>query len=393
MSYEGKVLSAAIASREAYERVAPFLSDPDLSPPAQMWWKLIVAWYASDRKAGGVDKELLRERGKRDLPQTHQKTLLAFYDELPEAPSPMNAVVELLQLRRTRHRADLMMKLQNAPAAEQRDAWLEYERLLEATSMEDVSDAPITVEQAFETRNPERLIKLSPAALHERIGGIGPGETLVLFGRPEIGKSLFSISIACGAVRQGKRVLYLGNEEPVARTMLRCMSNLLGRTTHQILANQDKAAHAAREKGIELITFRQIEPGSVAQIERYVDRDEPALVIVDQVRHITSKGQTLTTRLEEVQQGLRVLSSKYGFACVSVTQAGDSADGKVYLDMGDIDSSNTGLQGACDALVGIGADKAMANSDRRGLSLPKNKLGHTHEGCLVSIDRLRNTVL
>lgn len=96
--------------------------------------------------------------------------------------------------------------------------------------------------------------------------------------------------------------------------------------------------------------------------------------------------------MEEVQKSIRAMASRYGFAAVSVTQAGDSAEGKAMLTMGDVDSSNTGVPGACDVMIGIGATDSMKETPRRMLSFPKNKIGHTHEGIVVSFDKARNRV-
>jgi hypothetical protein len=73
---------------------------------------------------------------------------------------------------------------------------------------------------------------------------------------------------------------------------------------------------------------------------------------------------------------------------MSVTQAGDSADGKKFLEMGDVDYSNTGIPAACDVLLGIGADDSMIRLSERGISFPKNKVGvgsDSHDGVIVKV--------
>jgi hypothetical protein len=61
-----------------------------------------------------------------------------------------------------------------------------------------------------------------------------------------------------------------------------------------------------------------------------------------------------------------------------VTQAGDSARGKAVLDDGDIDSSNTGIPGAADVLIGIGMTEQLESAGLRMLSLCKNKASFVH---------------
>ena len=64
---------------------------------------------------------------------------------------------------------------------------------------------------------------------------------------------------------------------------------------------------------------------------------------------------------------------------LTVHQAGDSADGRRVLRMGDLEWSNTAIQAAIDVLIGYGADDDLDAKNQRMLSLPKNKRGGTHD--------------
>ena len=54
--------------------------------------------------------------------------------------------------------------------------------------------------------------------------------------------------------------------------------------------------------------------------------------------------------------------------------------------MGDVDSSNTGIPGACDVMIGIGASGEDEASGRRVLSLPKNKRSGRHDFFPVGVN-------
>jgi hypothetical protein len=71
---------------------------------------------------------------------------------------------------------------------------------------------------------------------------------------------------------------------------------------------------------------------------------------------------------------------------VSVTQAGDSANNKEILDMGDVDFSNTGIPAQADVMIGMGVTPALDQQGVRMLSLPKNKIGGDHSNFLVRIN-------
>ncbi len=70
---------------------------------------------------------------------------------------------------------------------------------------------------------------------------------------------------------------------------------------------------------------------------------------------------------------------------LSVTQAGDSASGKLVLETGDVDFSNVGIPAQADVMVGIGFDATFEAEGLRNISLPKNKISGRHENFPVRI--------
>jgi hypothetical protein len=63
---------------------------------------------------------------------------------------------------------------------------------------------------------------------------------------------------------------------------------------------------------------------------------------------------------------------------ISVTQAGDSGQNKIFLEVGDVDFSNVGIPAQADLMIGVGADEKLKATNTRGISLPKNKLSGNH---------------
>jgi hypothetical protein len=90
---------------------------------------------------------------------------------------------------------------------------------------------------------------------------------------------------------------------------------------------------------------------------------------------------------------VRQIGSRQNALAISVTQAGESAAGKPVLDMEDVDFSNTGIQGAVDVMIGIGASKDDENAGRRVISLPKNKRTGRHDFFPVEVDIQLNRVV
>jgi KaiC/GvpD/RAD55 family RecA-like ATPase len=214
---------------------------------------------------------------------------------------------------------------------------------------------------------------------------------MTVFARPEIGKSAFAINVAVMAASRGKaRVLYLSNEDPVRDLMLRALVRFNGVPHDEVLKDLHGAVLRARQYGADRIVFRDMAPGSLAEVDRLVRRYKPDLLIVDQMRNMgTGKtGENMTQRLDSVAQGLRNIGKRNACAVLSVTQAGDSARDKAILDDGDVDNSNTGVSAGCDVLIGIGATAIMREAGERRLCIIKNKLGGSHGYADVRLDPL-----
>lgn len=272
----------------------------------------------------------------------------------------------------------------------------DYATIHKATTLDDILDRGLEVFEGVSVRDLIKVehtdatyLKLMPQALNDRLdGGLKKGNHVVAFGRPEAGKSCFSINAACGFARQGYHGLYFINEDRPEDILLRCISNLSGIPKHEYDSRVDEAEELAEQNGFSLIRVVSVAPGTLDQIERLLERYKPDWMVIDQLRNIQIKEDNRVIQLEKAATGIRTLAKKYNVAAVSVTQAGDSASGKAVLDMSDIDSSKTGIPAQADLMVGIGVTDELEMRGHRYLSLPKNKLGGRHESFAVNIDTL-----
>jgi archaellum biogenesis ATPase FlaH len=233
----------------------------------------------------------------------------------------------------------------------------------------------------------ENLIKLLPKELNDRVdGGCRPGHHLLVYARPEIGKTLFVINMTAGFLLQNLKVLYIGNEDPASDILMRIISRLSRMTKTQIMENPDGAEAIAFERGYGNLVVAALSPGNFFEIRKLVEKYNPAVVILDQLRNLEVNSESRVLALEKAAMEARNLGKKFGLVVVSVTQAGDSAEGKVVLGRSDIDFSKTGIPSALDLMIGIGADETMEKHGLRTISLAKNKLSGNHEYFTVSIN-------
>ena len=223
-------------------------------------------------------------------------------------------------------------------------------------------------------------------------GGAMPGHHILIFGRPEAGKSLFAIHQACGIANSGKKVLYCGNEESVKTHTARAACNLANTPISNFQEQRESVLDTARRKGLDRISFLDLEPGTLGELEQAIREMEPDVVVIDQLAGLDIGESSPVVSADKAARGARTLVKRYGAVGISVGQAGDRTEraGQLpptWLGMGDVYGSRTGVPAQVDLMFGIGYDEDMLATDVRAISLPKNKLGGNHDGFKVRIDK------
>lgn len=263
----------------------------------------------------------------------------------------------------------------------------EYTELLKYESLDDLMEKGVEVYDTDDlddlinhTSDNSRKLTVYPLALNERLdGGLEGSDHVTLMARPEMGKTGLILTMACGFARQGKVGIVFNNEERIERLRMRGLCSATGMTAKEIRADPETAKALAKEAGFHNVIFIALSPGTPGQIEAFVKKYQAKWFVVDQLRNLAVKSDTKTNQLEEAAKACRNIGKKYDAVVITVTQAGDSAEGKAVLTMGDVDSSNTGIPGACDVLLGIGATDEQHRTGIRVLSLSKNKIGGVHD--------------
>jgi archaellum biogenesis ATPase FlaH len=286
--------------------------------------------------------------------------------------------------------AKLSLALANgAPEEEKQRLWKEREEsgesrveTKEPSSLLDVL-SPEYLEGLQEEGNDNEFIKLWPRVLNDRLdGGALRGHHVLVFARPETGKTLFSINLTAGFLHQGLNVLYVGNEEPAADYRDRIYGRLLKVGKAFVRDNRADVSAALARANIGRVHLA--EATSFGDVRRSLESGSFSVVILDQIRNMRLSSESRTAELEAAGIEARSIAKEYNVLVVSITQAGNSADGKVYLEMGDVDSSKTGLPASADLMIGLGCDEPMKANGLLGVSLPKNKLSGLHDRFTVA---------
>lgn len=393
MSTETHLLASALRSRESSDLIQTHLQpaaknkrDVRYSPEFRILSTKVAEYYQRDTDATSVEQDLII--GLINATVSNDKHKDRFKQLIEEAyavdTSVSNTNDMILQAKRSEVGDKLAVKLVNREEVDEELA--EYNHLHGLVSLDQWLTQDSNVLTGADARGvlhylstQQGTFKLRPSRLSEAVEeGLMEGHAIIVLARPEIGKSAFAVTNACGWAMDGKRVLYFINEDPEKLIQLRCISCLSGMTKLEMYENPDKALALAERRGLNNLTIVPLYPGTLAEIEAFIEKWEPHAIIVDQLRNIKVKSENRTGQLEAAAQGIRDLGKKYNLVTLAFTQAGESAEGKAILDMSDTDSSKTGIPSACDLLIGIGATEEHKAGNIRVFSLSKNKVSGWH---------------
>lgn len=397
---ERKIISAFVQDRKSYEEVKELLDRSDFDSITLHIIDLVGEYYATDPNATRVDVEILADRFARQIQSAKlENTVKQILTSLPEV-SGGNVLREIRDIKAYK----LGLKLANhftkgTTGPEVQKLIRDYVELTEGTANsspgDDEDPEEFTVEalvrQSFHT---DGLIKLLPKSLTEHLdGGVRPGHHILVFAPTEMGKTLVVINMVAGFTMQGLRTLYVGNEDPVADLQMRYISRLTNLNKREVLANPAEAQRRLDLRNYKNVIFAPLAPGNFRKIRDLVSRFKPQVVVLDQLRNIDVDSENRTQALEKAATEARNLAKSMDVVVISVSQAADSASGKRVLSRGDVDSSNIGIPGQMDVMIGIGADEEMEKMGMRMLSFPKNKISGKHSPIEIVVNPLLSKVV
>lgn len=391
MSLENRILSALVCDRNAFDSVRHLVEADDFIDLHKQLLKEVIHYYDNDEQATRVELEWLLNRLRKTIKNhDHFVQVEVILDRLQDVSVP-NIVEEYVELRTEAKGKDLAAALEaGEPYAELLDEFNE----LVTTGVRKAEDNTITnpdLGTLLDTVRPDNLITAigsGNAGLMERLdGGFVPGTQVAVYAPTEVGKSLFTINLACGFLANGYKVLYCGNEDPASQMLLRFYSRMSRMTKKEMLEDQEKARQEAYRVGMANLVFKPMSPGSVNEIRQLVKRYEPKILIVDQMANLTAdKNLSKVEKNEYLATKLRALTQQEGLVTVIVHQASDDAYGKKFLDKNHLYYSNVGVQGAQDVMIGIGMDRDMEQLNQRMICITKNKLSSNHDCYPVRVD-------
>jgi len=394
MTREERLLAAIIYDREAYGSIASVGEQEDFTRQGWAIYQEVSEYYENDETATSVDIPLLCDGIKNKYPRQAQM-LCAIIEDLDGVSIP-NTLKEYYSLKKEgikNHLAQLCLENTNDEAVTEL-----MEKFQNVVSVEETGgmDAIVGmgVDELLASVHPDNVIKLAPESLSSRLdGGVLPGHQIAIYAPTEVGKSLVAINMACGLLRDGRKVLYCGNEDPAKAMLLRVYNNLSGMNKHEIIKNPVEAEVRATENGYNNLVFLDMTPGTVAEIRTAVEKYKPDVVFTDQMANMDGNDVNKVEKNEWLASRLRSLAKKYMFVSVILHQASDDAYGKLVLEKNHMYYTNVGVQGQMDVMIGVGMDQNFENQSKRMFTLTKNKITGIHEPFPVVINEQLSSII
>ena len=219
--------------------------------------------------------------------------------------------------------------------------------------------------------------------LRRLVKGVGKGNLVIVFARPETGKTAFWVSLVAnrnGFASQGAKVHALVNEEPAIRTQMRLISCWTGMTKEEISKDVPLATERWKEiksnvKIIDTVNW------DLDQIDAYCDVHKPDIVIVDQLDKIGVRGNFARTdeKLRAIYTGAREVVKRHDCCIIAISQASAEAQGRAELTFDMMENSRTGKAAEADLIIGIGQQNVVdSEAVLRTLCVSKNKITGWH---------------
>ena len=219
--------------------------------------------------------------------------------------------------------------------------------------------------------------------LRRLVKGVGKGNLMIVFARPETGKTAFWVSLVAnrnGFASQGAKVHALVNQEPAIRTQMRLISCWTGMTKEEItkdisLATERWNQIKSNVKIIDTVNW------DLDQIDAYCDVNKPDIVIVDQLDKIGVRGNFARTdeKLRAIYTGAREVAKRHDCCIIAISQASAEAQGRAELTFDMMENSRTGKAAEADLIIGIGQQNVVdSEAVLRTLCVSKNKITGWH---------------
>ena len=255
---------------------------------------------------------------------------------------------------------------------------------MSASSPMSYIDAPI--EDILKDFEGDRGLKMVTSALRETVGGLLGGDTVAIAGRPDKGKtSLLAANLVNFAPQlkdlgwSGRPILWLNNEGSGRRIIPRIYQAALHidfaemvrlSNAGELVKRYQEAVHG------ESIRVKDMHGATLGQLEQVIEEMNPCVVVYDMLANFrmpNTGGGNKTDALEQMWQEVREIAVRHDHVAFPTVQISADGDNQLFPPYSALKDSKTGIQGATDVILMMGALNDIQMAEVRGFSTPKNK--------------------
>ena len=182
--------------------------------------------------------------------------------------------------------------------------------------------------------NPDQLDGLPTGfeRLDRRLGGLRPGQLIVVGARPSVGKSAFLLNVCRAVAMTGEPCLFVSHEmsrEELTARLIADLSNVPPGAAHSPCREKaiNDAAEIVRAMPLHIVTGVCRLGAVAAAIRREAARHKAHLVAVDYAQLIEAEGETRTEAVGKITRTLKQLAVELRLPIVAASQLNRDACG------------------------------------------------------------------
>lgn len=221
-------------------------------------------------------------------------------------------------------------KAVDAAEATLREAWVGQGGRTAKPATEAIADVVLAADKARQGAGPSGLMT-GLESFDTAIGGLFPGELIVLAARPGLGKTSLACGVAHHNAARGRRVYFASLEMSAQQLMARVLcgeasvNSKVLRTGNVTSEEADRLVSASHELGGEnwwIHDAPQLTAGEIRRTARHLDRDGLGLVVVDYLQRITPRDRRVNRdqQVGEMSGELKELARELEVPVLCLTQ-------------------------------------------------------------------------
>lgn len=394
-----------ILKRKVFDRVRKIVSDSFFTNGGNDIYKAISKIYEDNPGIDSISIDDLRISyfetyfaNQSFQAQKNIKNLISRIQHIQDMNDSVveNAIKSMYKSSKADEMSKLCIAIGNNPSEH---SFKEVKRFLETIDEEHfdtIDDTAVTrdVDEIIEAVNQQREYKFNIHALQNATEGIGKGNFMIVFARPESGKTAFWVSMVAnegGFAWQKKNVHIFCNEEPAIRTQMRMLNACSNLTKRQIL---NGSRQLAKDKWKEIKSYIHTHDSvdmNMEDLNTHCKEHDVDILIIDQLDkvNVTGKYNSSHEKLGEVYRQAREIAKRHDVFVIGLSQASAEAHGRERLSFNVMANSKTGKAAEADVIVGIGKlDEGGEDPNEacvRQITISKNKLTGDHSEFQVQL--------